>query len=144
MRHAAHLRWFLHCTCPGAWDNRRDLLEPFCGRPDSGERPRIHCGEVVPGRQPARDPPVVLRPTVGVAFAVVAFAVVAFAVVAFAVVAFAVVIAGVAFAVVIAGVAFAVVAFAFAVVAFAVAFVIAGVAFAVATVSVIFAGDVLR
>ena len=47
--------------------NRRDLLEPSCGRPGLGGQPRIRQGEAVPGRHPARDPRPVPGPTVAVA-----------------------------------------------------------------------------
>ena len=58
-------------ACPGASANRRDLLEPSCGRPGLGERPRIRQGEAVPGRQSARDPRPVPGPTVAVAVVVI-------------------------------------------------------------------------
>ena len=70
-RHAAHLRWLPRRRCPGASANRRDLLEPSCGRPGLGERPRIRQGEAVPGRQSARDPRPVPGPTVAVAVVVI-------------------------------------------------------------------------
>ena len=35
-RHAAHLRWLPRRRCPGDSANRRDLLEPSCGRPGLG------------------------------------------------------------------------------------------------------------
>ena len=74
-RHAAHLRWLPRRRCPGASANRRDLLEPSCGRPGLGGQPRIRQGEAVPGRQSARDPPPVPGPTVAVAVVVLAHAV---------------------------------------------------------------------
>jgi hypothetical protein len=70
-RHATHLRWLPRRTCPDASANRRDLLEPSCGRPGLGERPRIRQGEAVPGRQPARDPRPIPGPTVAVAVVVI-------------------------------------------------------------------------
>ena len=70
-RHAAHLRWLPRRRCPGASANRRDLLEPSCGRPGLGERPRIRRGEAFPGRQSARDPRPVPGPTVAVAVVVI-------------------------------------------------------------------------
>ena len=70
-RHAAHLRWLPRRRCPGASANRRDLLEPSCGRPSLGERPRIRQGEAVPGRQSACDPRPVPGPTVAVAVVVI-------------------------------------------------------------------------
>jgi hypothetical protein len=64
---AAHHRWLPRRKCPGASANRRDLLKPSCGRPGLGGQPRIHQGEAIPGRQPARDPRPVPGPTVAVA-----------------------------------------------------------------------------
>ena len=70
-RHTARLRWLPRRRCPGASANRRDLLEPSCGRPGLGGQPRICQGEAVPGRQSARDPPPVPGPTVAVAVVVI-------------------------------------------------------------------------
>ncbi len=70
-RHAAHLRWLPRRRCSGASANRRDLLEPTCGRPGLGGQPRIRQGEAVPGRQSARDPRSVPGPTVAVAVVVI-------------------------------------------------------------------------
>ncbi len=65
-RHAAHLRWLPRRRCSGTSANRRDLLEPSCGRPGLGGQPRIRQGEAVPGRQSARDPRPAPGPTVAV------------------------------------------------------------------------------
>ncbi len=70
-RHAAHLRRLPRRRCPGPSANRRDLLEPSCGRPGLGGQPRIRQGEAVPGRQSARDPRPVLGPPVTVAIVVI-------------------------------------------------------------------------
>ena len=70
-RHAAHLRWLPRRRCPGTSANRWDLLEPSCGRPSLGERPRIRQGEAVPGRQSTCDPRPVPGPTVAVAVVVI-------------------------------------------------------------------------
>jgi len=70
-RDAAHLRWLPRRGCSGVSANRRDLLEPSCGRPGLGGQPRIRQGEAVPGRQSARDPPPVPGPTVAVAVVVI-------------------------------------------------------------------------
>lgn len=70
-RHAAHLRWLPRRRCPGASANRQDL-EPSCGRPSLGGRPRIRQGEAVPGRQSACDPRPVPGPTVAVAVVILA------------------------------------------------------------------------
>ena len=70
-RHASHLRWLPRRRCPGPSANRRDLLEPSCGRPGPGGQPRIRQGEAVPGRQSARDPRPVPGPAVAVAVVVI-------------------------------------------------------------------------
>ncbi len=70
-RHAAYLRWLPRRSCPGDSANRRDLLEPTCGRPGLGGQPRICQGEAVPGRQSARDPRPVPGPAVAVAVVVI-------------------------------------------------------------------------
>ncbi len=70
-RHAAYLRGLPRRRCPGDSANRRDLLEPSCGRPGLGGQPRIRQGEAVPGRQSARDPRPAPGPTVAVAVVVI-------------------------------------------------------------------------
>ena len=71
-RYAAHLRWLPRRRCPGASANRRDLLEPSCGRVGLGGEPRIRQGEAVPDRQSTRNPRPVPGPTIAVAVVILA------------------------------------------------------------------------
>ena len=65
-RYAVHLRWLPRRSGPGASANRGDLVEPSSGCLSCSERSPIRRGEVVPGRQSARDPRPVPGPTVAV------------------------------------------------------------------------------